>query len=197
VSTIDSLLEEHAGVQAIELRGAVSEEQISVQRASRAELADLTSWYGLVESATLTESADTYNARRIKAFDDDVLGAALDLGDDEDILGAFDQVASQGEPDTAMIRRLLARTLVLSVRMNSQTVGVLEMGPAAGPYRQLLTQLQHNHAPESAIIKAHMDMTVRVAKLHMVAVLPDMRGRGLGHALGVSPLGWWEFGEAA
>lgn len=161
----------------------MSEEQISVQRASRTELAGLTSWYGLVESATLAESADTYNARRIKAFDDGVLGAALDLGDDEDIRRAFDQVTSQGKPDTAMIRRLLWRTLVLSARMNSQTVGVLEMGPAAGPYRQLLTQLEHSHAPDSAIIKVHMDITVRVAKLHMVAVLPDMRGRGAGHAM--------------
>ncbi len=166
-----------------ELRGDVPEEQISVQRASRDELADLTAWYGLVESATVAESPATYNAYRTKAFSDQILGAALDLAAVEDIMSTFDRVAAQGDPETGLIRQILARTLVLSARKGSMTVGMLEMGPATGPYRQLLTNLLGSQAPASAIQQVHMDMAVRVTKLHMVAVLPEHRGLGFGRAL--------------
>lgn len=158
-------------------------EQISVQRASRDELADLAAWYGLVESVTLAESPATYNAYRMNAFDDGVLGAALGLESDEDIMSAFARVAAQGELQTALIRQVLARTLVLSARIGSKTVGMLELAPPTGPYRRLLARLTESQAPESAIREVHTAMAVRVAKLHMVAVLPEVRGVGVGRTL--------------
>lgn len=159
------------------------QEQISVQRASRNELAEFAQWYRFVESAVNIDSDDVINTCRLDAYDSGVLGAALDLADEDDIRRAFNDVAALGDSSGVLPRHQLARTLVLTARMGSQTVGILESGPPTVLALQVLERLGSTRAEPAMIRKAHMDMTVRVAKLNIVAVLPGMRGVGIGHAL--------------
>lgn len=166
----------------------VGHAQVTVQRASLTELRALAPWYRYVDPLLPSEPDDMHNGGRGDALRPEILGAALDVHDDTAIKKKFDQVATAGAPDTVLVRHLLARTLVLSARVGSATVGVLKMGPASQLHQKTMGQLEQSRADARTIMTTHMNLAARVSKLELVSVVPELRHRGIGSALVIEAL---------
>lgn len=157
--------------------------RLSIAPATRSDLSGFSQWYEHVAGLVLDEAPDVINTRYVEALDSGILGCALDIDDDREILRAFDRAGAAGPPASTIMRHCMARSVVLAAKTDAETVGVLEMTPPVVPIREMFSLLEQERAGTAKILATHMNLLVRVSKLRLVAVRPDFRGRGIGSEL--------------
>ncbi|WP_409429290.1 GNAT family N-acetyltransferase [Mycobacterium sp. SMC-11] len=148
--------------------------KVTVQRASEDELTDLASWYHLTGPGMPNEPDEDLNERHVKAFRSGVLGSALELP----MAATCNRLFDSGLDMTA---RFLARTLVSSVRLDGQTIGMLVMAPPQSLYEKAIREVAG--ASQKVIDQVLLGTLVMLSKLQIVSISAEHRGRGLGSRL--------------
>lgn len=146
--------------------------QVAIQRANEAELSDLASWYAMIDPEMPDRPADRLNTRYLNAFRSGILGSALGHGP-----GTLDALLAYADLND----QLLARTLVLSARRDSDTFGMLVMGPPVKLYNHVMAQTVAS--PQRLVRQMHVALMVGLCKLEIVCIAPDQRERGMGTRL--------------
>jgi len=157
--------------------------EFTISPASAGDLAGFASWYDLVEDLVLDEAAEVINARYVEAFDSGILGCALGIDDRKEVRAALDRAAAAGPEQTALIRHSLARSAIFVATDREGVAGVAELTPPIRAVEQIFRRLEQQRASREAILDAQWKSMVQVSKLRLVAVRPDMRGRGVGSEL--------------
>ena len=149
----------------------MAKHRVSVQRASEDELAGVAGWFR--QAAILNVPDDEFNARHVAAYRAGVLGAALGHRTLVEVYGRL-------EAHRTMEDRILARTLILSARLDDTTVGMLSMSPSLGALRGIGKAF--SDSPDSAHM-GYLSAIIMLSKLDFVAVSANHRGRGHGARL--------------
>lgn len=159
----------------------MAKHKVTVQQASEAELGSLASWYRMADPEMPHEPDQVLNDRHVSASRSGVLGSSLGHSDDQALMKCLEY--------DDLLDQFMARTLVLSARVDGQTVGMLVMGPPSALYVKMMKRIPPTE--QELIQRVHLGIVFGLSKLDVVCVAPENRGRGLGarlvrHTIGIA-----------
>ncbi|WP_237082910.1 hypothetical protein [Mycobacteroides abscessus] len=133
----------------------MAKHKVTVQQASEAELGSLASWYRMADPEMPHEPDQVLNDRHVSASRSGVLGSSLGHSDDQALMKCLEY--------DDLLDQFMARTLVLSARVDGQTVGMLVMGPPSALYVKMMKRIPPTE--QGLIQRVHLGIVFGLSKL--------------------------------